>query len=103
MRPGMAKPLVDAIRSVSDLPIHFHTHNTTSAMLATLMNMSAAGCDIVDCASASMADGTSQPSLNAFVASMAGNERDTGIDYLTLEPLDNTWMRASVALSAHCC
>eukprot|EP00937_MAST-01D_sp_MAST-1D-sp2_P002088 g2088.t1 len=93
LRPPMAKPLVDAIRSVSSLPIHFHTHNTSSCELATLMQMSAAGADIVDCAVASMADGTSQPSLNAFVASMMGTERDTGIDYLSLEPLDNTWMR----------
>ena len=73
-RLALAKPLVDAIRSVSDLPIHFHTHNTTSAMLATLMMMSQAGCDIVDCALASMADGTSQPSLNAFVASQCSIE-----------------------------
>jgi len=93
LRPPMAKPLIDAIRSVTDLPIHFHTHNTSSCELATLMMMSAAGCDIVDCCSASMADGTSQPSLNAFVASMVGDPRETGIDYLTLEPLDNTWMR----------
>ena len=38
-----------------------------------------------------MADSTSQPSLNAFVASLAGHPRDPKIDYLTLEPLDMYW------------
>eukprot|EP00933_Yihiella_yeosuensis_P040348 TRINITY_DN34631_c0_g1_i2.p1 TRINITY_DN34631_c0_g1~~TRINITY_DN34631_c0_g1_i2.p1 ORF type:complete len:1042 (-),score=238.30 TRINITY_DN34631_c0_g1_i2:228-3353(-) len=78
---------------MKDLPIHFHTHNTSSAQLATLHAMSGAGCDIVDACMASVADTTSQPSLNAFCATMQGTPRDPGIDYKTLEPLDNYWMR----------
>ena len=61
---------------VCDLPIHFHTHCTSSASLAVALEMSRAGCDIIDFAIASMADLTSQPSLNAFCAAMAGDERD---------------------------
>ena len=38
-----------------------------------------AGCDIIDCATASLADATSQPSLNAFCASLAGHPRDPKI------------------------
>ena len=53
-----------------------------------------AGCDIIDFAIASMADLTSQPSLNAFCAAMAGDARDPGIDYMSLEPLDIYWMQA---------
>merc|ERR1719443_1450877 len=93
LKPLHAKPLIDAIRSVTDLPIHFHTHNTSSAQLATLHAMSAAGCDIVDACMASVADTTSQPSLNAFCATMETHPRDPKIDYKTLEPLDNYWMR----------
>ena len=33
----------------------------------------------------SLSDGTSQPSLNAFVAMMQGANNDTGINYLDLE------------------
>ena len=42
-----------------------------------------------------MADGTSQPSLNAFVAMMEGapEGRDTGINFLHLEPYDMYWAR----------
>jgi pyruvate carboxylase len=47
MKPQMAAPFIAAIRSVSNLPIHFHTHNTSSASLATVINMAHAGCDIV--------------------------------------------------------
>eukprot|EP00931_Biecheleriopsis_adriatica_P049723 TRINITY_DN28770_c0_g2_i1.p1 TRINITY_DN28770_c0_g2~~TRINITY_DN28770_c0_g2_i1.p1 ORF type:complete len:1338 (+),score=294.83 TRINITY_DN28770_c0_g2_i1:75-4088(+) len=93
LRPAHAAPLVEAIRSVTDLPIHFHTHNTSSAQLATLHAMANAGCDIVDACMASVADTTSQPSLNAFCATMEGHPRDPQIDYKMLEPLDNYWMR----------
>lgn len=94
LMPGHAAPLVNAIRSVTDLPIHFHTHNTSSAQLATLHAMAAAGCDIVDACMASVADTTSQPSLNAFCATMKGLPRDPQIDFKSLEPLDIYWMRA---------
>merc|ERR1719469_1431296 len=33
--------MIETIRSVCDLPIHFHTHNTSSAQLATLNAMTA--------------------------------------------------------------
>jgi len=93
LKPRHAEPLIKAIRSVTDLPIHFHTHNTSSAQLATLHAMANAGCDIVDACMASVADTTSQPSLNAFCATMKTHPRDPQIDYRTLEPLDNYWMR----------
>jgi len=38
-----------------------------------------------------MADTTSQASLNSFLASMEGHERDPGIPYLSLENLDSYW------------
>lgn len=93
LRPLECKPLLDAIRSVTDLPIHFHTHSTSSGTLTTCVEMTKHGCDIVDFATASMADGTSQPSLNAFVAMMDGAPNGTGLDFLALEPYDSYWMR----------
>jgi len=91
LKPAHAKPLVDIVRSVCDLPVHFHTHNTSSAQLATLHAMADAGCDVVDGCFAAWADGTSQPSLNAFIATMEGRPRDTGIDFKELELLDQYW------------
>merc|ERR1719242_1488158 len=83
--------MIKAIRAVTDLPVHFHTHNTSSAQLATLHAMADADCDVVDGCFAAFADGTSQPSLNAFIATMEGRPRDPLIDYRELEPLDQYW------------
>eukprot|EP01037_Dinobryon_pediforme_P040297 gene40297-49359_t len=62
LRPFEAAPLMAAIKKAvgEDFPVHFHTHATSSCSLATAR----CGCDIIDFATASMADGTSQPSLN---------------------------------------
>merc|ERR1719456_1671698 len=74
------------------MPIHFHTHSTSSGTIATCMEMARCGCDIIDFATASMADGTSQASLNAFLAMMQGvSQRDPQIDYMSLEPYDLYW------------
>ena len=90
-KPRMAKPFMDALRSVTDLPVHFHTHNTSHASLLAVVNMAQEGCHIVDLATASMADTTSQPSINAFLASMEGEKRAADIDWMTLERLDLLW------------
>ena len=85
LKPLEAGPLIAAIRAVTDLPIHFHTHATSSGSLTTCFEMARHGCDIIDVCTASMADGTSQNSMNAFVAMMQGAPNDTGINYLNLE------------------
>lgn len=85
LRPREAGPLLAAIREVTDLPVHFHTHATSSGSLATCMEMARHNCDIIDFCTASMADGTSQPSINAFVAMMEGAPNDTGLHFLDLE------------------
>jgi pyruvate carboxylase len=94
LRPLEAGPLITAIREVAPgVPIHFHTHSTSSVSLATCFEMARHNCDIIDCCTASMADGTSQPSMNAFVAMMQGASNDTGINYLDLESYDVYWAR----------
>jgi pyruvate carboxylase len=87
LRPLEVQPLMEALRAVvgEDMPIHFHTHATSSGSLATCMEMTRCGCNIIDFATASMADGTSQPSLNAFLAMTEGSPRDTGINFMSLE------------------
>jgi acetyl-CoA carboxylase carboxyl transferase alpha subunit len=99
MKPQMAEPFMKAIREVTDLPVHFHTHNTSSASLATQIKMAEFGCNIIDCALASMGDTTSQPSLNAFLASLEGHPRDPKIPYLSLERLDQYWAQVRTMYS----
>ena len=94
LKPNGARALMEAMRAgAGELPIHFHTHATSSASLATALKMVECGCEIIDVATASLADATSQPSMNAFCASLEGHPRDPLIPYLALEPLDMHWSR----------
>lgn len=93
LRPLEVEPLMKVLREAvgENMPIHFHTHATSSGSLATCMEMARCGCDIIDFATASMADGTSQPSLNAFLAMTEGGARDPKINYMSMEPYDLFW------------
>ncbi len=91
LKPYAAKKLVEALKQEIDIPIQLHTHDTTGNQIAALMLAAEAGVDIVDVATASLSSLTSQPSMNALVAALQGNERDTGFDLDQLQLLDNYW------------
>ena len=72
----------DLIRKLKDnvsVPIHLHTHNTAGTGDMVNLMAAQAGVDIVDCALSPMANGTSQPSTEALVATLQGTDRDTGL------------------------
>jgi pyruvate carboxylase len=91
LKPYAAKKLVKALRAEVDVPIHFHTHDTAGGQLASYVMAAEEGVDIVDCAFASMAGLTSQPSLNALVESLRFSERDTGMSFEDLQATSNYW------------
>ncbi|MBR6694370.1 MAG: oxaloacetate decarboxylase subunit alpha [Clostridia bacterium] len=78
--PYDAYSLVKKLKEKVRVPIHLHTHNTTGTGDMTNLMAVQAGVDIVDCALSPMANGTSQPSTEAMVATLKGTERDTGLD-----------------------
>ena len=89
LRAPAARTLVGALRERFDAPVHLHTHDTTGGSLATILAAVEAGVDAVDGAAAPMAGMTSQPSLAAIVAALAGTDRETGVALdaaLALEP-----------------
>ena len=69
-RPYAAFALVKALREEIDIPIHFHTHDTSGINSASLLKASDAGVDVADAAIASMSGGTSQPNLNSIVEAL---------------------------------
>ena len=91
LKPYAAKKLVKALKEEVGLPIHLHTHNTSGNQVATYLMAAEAGVDIVDCAIDSMSSMTSQPSLNAVVTALQGQERDTGLDPYRLQELSDYW------------
>lgn len=89
LRAPAATMLIPALRERFDVPVRLHTHDTAGGQLATYLAAALAGVDGVDCASAPLASGGSQPSMGALVAALAHTERDTGLDLgdvLALEP-----------------
>ena len=78
--PYDAYSLVKKLKSEVDIPIHLHTHNTTGTGDMVLLKASEAGVDIVDTALSPLGNGTSQPATESLVATLKGQERDTGLD-----------------------
>lgn len=91
LKPYAASKLIKALKDEISIPVHLHTHDTSGNAGATLLSASEAGVDIVDAAIAPLSGVTSQPSLNALVAALSGQERDTGIDLAGLNPIANYW------------
>ncbi len=91
LKPYAAKKLVTALKQEIGIPIQLHTHDTTANQVATLLMAAEAGVDVVDTAIASMSSLTSQPSMNAVVAALQGQERDTGLDLSGIQKLTDYW------------
>lgn len=85
--PYNAYSLVKKLKENISVPIHLHTHNTTGTGDMTYLMASQAGVDIVDCALSPFANGTSNPSTEALVATLQGTERDTGLDLAKLSDI----------------
>ena len=91
LKPYAAKKLVAARKNEVGLPIHLHTHDTSGNQVAALLMAAEAGVDIVDTAIDSLSSITSQPSMNAVVTALAGQERDTGLEPERLQRLSEYW------------
>ncbi len=85
--PYDAYALVKALKSKVSVPIHLHTHNTTGTGEMTYLMAVQAGVDIIDTALSPLANGTSQPSTEALVATLNGTEYDTGIELQKLSEI----------------
>jgi len=90
-RPYAAFELVRRLREEVDIPVHFHTHDTSGVNAASILKAADAGVDVADAAVASMSGGTSQPNLNAVVAALQNTPRDTELDMAALNECSDYW------------
>jgi pyruvate carboxylase len=90
-RPYAAKRLVETLRNEIDVPIHFHTHDTSGLNAASILSACDAGVNIADVAMASMSGQTSQPNLNSVVAALMHTRRDTQLDLDVLNRISDYW------------
>ncbi|MEL6960486.1 MAG: pyruvate carboxylase [Pseudomonadota bacterium] len=91
LKPQAATQLIKALKEEVGLPIHFHTHDTSGAAIATVMAASAAGVDCIDAAMDALSGNTSQPTLGSIVEGLRHTDRDTGLDVGAIREISNYW------------
>jgi pyruvate carboxylase len=91
LKASAAGPLIRALKDEVGLPVHFHTHDTSGAAIATVMEAARAGVDVVDCAMDALSGNTSQPTLGSVVEALRHTDRDTGLDIAAIRSISNYW------------
>ncbi|ELR68749.1 Pyruvate carboxyl transferase [Fulvivirga imtechensis AK7] len=91
LKPRSARLLISELKKAVDLPIHLHTHDTSSLQCATYLEAIDAGVDVVDVAISSMSGLTSQPNFNSLLAALEGHEREHKFDLKSLNKYGNYW------------
>ena len=91
LKPAAARQLFTALREATDLPIHFHTHDTSGISAATVLAAVDSGVDAVDAAMDALSGNTSQPCLGSIVEALKGHERDPGLDTEWIRRISFYW------------
>ena len=87
LTPYDAFELVSQLKQAVDIPIHLHCHATTGLSVGTLIKAIDAGVDNVDTAISSLSMTYGHSPTETIVASMQGQERDTGLEIQKLEKI----------------
>lgn len=91
LKPYAATELVGALKDVLKIPLHLHTHDTSSIQSATYLKAIEAGVDVVDVALGGLSGLTSQPNFNSIVEMMRYQERMHDFDSKKLNEFSNYW------------
>ena len=91
LKPFAAEKLVKALKNEIGIPVHLHTHDTSSNGGAMLMMAAQAGVDIVDASLSSVSGLTAQPNMNALLSTLEGSIWDPQVDMDGLQKLANYW------------
>lgn len=91
LKPYAAKVLITELKKVIAIPIHLHTHDTSSLQAATYLQAIEAGVDVVDVALSAMSGLTSQPNFNSIVAMLKHHDREQPYDLKSLNRYSNYW------------
>lgn len=91
LKPNAAEVLVRELKKAVDLPVHLHTHDTSSIQAATYLKSVESGVDVIDCALGGLSGLTSQPNFNSVAAMLKGHERECELDLPRLNQYSNYW------------
>lgn len=91
LKPYAASELVSALKDTVNIPLHLHTHDTSSIQSATYLKAIEAGVDVVDVALGGLSGLTSQPNFNSIVEMMKNQEREHEFNIPKLNEFSNYW------------
>ena len=91
LKPDAAFELVSALKSRINIPLHLHTHDTSSIQAATYLKAVEAGVDVVDVALGGLSGLTSQPNFNSIVEMLRFHDRGRSINTDKLDEYSRYW------------
>ena len=91
LKPYAAGELIAGLRDAVKLPIHLHTHDTSSLQAATYLKAVEAGVNVIDVALGAMSGLTSQPNFNSVVEMLRHTPRHREFDQVSLNEFSNYW------------
>ena len=91
LKPYAATELIGALKANINLPIHLHTHDTSSLQLTTYLKAVEAGVDVMDVALGGLSGLTSQPNFNSAVEMLRFTERAQEYDIHSLNEFSRYW------------
>lgn len=91
LKPYAATELIQGLRDTVKLPIHLHTHDTSSIQSATYLKAIEANVDVVDVALGGLSGLTSQPNFNSMIEMTRFQERHHEFDALNLNEFSRYW------------
>jgi pyruvate carboxylase subunit B len=87
--PYDAYEVVSALKSTLKIPVFLHTHYTSGMASMACLKAIEAGADGIDTAIGPFALRSSHPAVEAFIATLIGTERDTGLDLEKFPPIND--------------
>ncbi len=100
LKPAAATKLIRALKNEVGLPIHFHTHDTSGAAVASIVAAVEAGVDAFDVAVDSMSGLTSQPCMGSAVAALRFTDADPGLDEAAIRAISDYWEQVRIQYAA---
>lgn len=91
LKPYAAYELISALKSEIGIPIHLHTHDTSSTQAAMYLKAVEAGVDVIDVALGGLSGLTSQPNFNSIMEMLRFHERENLLDREKLAAYSNYW------------
>jgi len=91
LSPYAATELIGALKDTLTIPLHLHTHDTSSLQSATYLKAIESGVDVIDVALGGLSGLTSQPNFNAIVEMVKHQDRSHKFDIEKLNQFSNYW------------